>query len=112
MKCIKQQPRSFFDLFKVYTCDDCRSYVNYTYVYIGNQTINIYEFIAECFNQSKQNDFCKLFLKDICLHEEDVYMILDRKELNLAFAILPCFLASNDLYILVLDGKASKNERL
>ena len=80
MKCNKTKLRSIFNLFEVLTCNNCINECIYNYIYIGNNTINIYELNNECINPIKKQNMIKLFLKECIINELDNFLILSKKE--------------------------------
>ena len=99
MKCNKTKQRSIFNLFEVLTCNNCINECIYNYIYIGNNTINIYELNNECINPIKKQNMIKLFLKECIVNEEDVFIILDNKEYIRYFDILPLLMNNSNLFV-------------
>lgn len=46
-ECKKKKKRSFFDLFAIYSCDNCSYYNQDYYFYLGMKKIDVY-FLIEC----------------------------------------------------------------
>ena len=101
MNCNKTKERNFFNLFKIYTCNNCDNEYSYNYIYIGNNTINIYKLNNECINNIKKQKMIKLFLKENILNNIDYFLILEEKEYIVIFDFLPLLL-ENNLYIFLL----------
>lgn len=99
MKCNKTKQRSIFNLFEVLTCNNCINECIYNYIYIGNNTINIYELNNECINPIKKQNMIKLFLKECIVNEEDVFIILDKKEYIRYFDKLPLLMNNSNLFV-------------
>ena len=103
MKCIKNTKRTFFNLFEIFSCDNCFESIQYDYIYIGNNIINIYSFNNNCINKEKRKEFIGLFLKETILNNLDIYLILSENEYEKIFDYLPLLLESDsNIYILIL----------
>lgn len=101
MKCLKKTKRTFFNLLEIFSCESCNSYLEYEYIYIGNEIINIYKLNKECINDDKKFQFLKLFLKEMIINDKDMFIFLNYKEYILYFEYLPLLLNNNNLYIFV-----------
>ena len=101
MKCLKKTKRTFFNLLEIFSCDNCDSYIDYEYIYIGNDVINIYKLNKECINKDQKLKFIKLFLKEMIINDKDIYLILNYEQFISLFLYFPLFLNNNDLYIFV-----------
>ena len=80
MYCIKEEKRSIFSLFKIYSCQKCNYHqIDESFV-IGTTVINIY-CINQCYKSQINNDFVissyklKLLLRDFCIYRND-YILL------------------------------------
>lgn len=103
MNCNKKETRTFYNLFKILTCDNCNNEYDYNYIYIGNNTINIYIINNECNNTIKKEKMTKLFFKEGILNDNDLFIILDKKEYYFYFDYLPILLEFNcNLFVLIL----------
>ena len=96
MICNKLKQRTIFNIFEVLTCNNCNNEFIYNYIYIGNNTINIYELNNECINSMK-----KLFLKECIVNEDDIFLILNIEEYIRYFDILPLLIDNNNLFIIL-----------
>ena len=99
MKCNKTKQRSIFNLFEVLTCNNCINECIYNYIYIGNNTINIYELNNECINPIKKQNMIKLFLKENILNNIDYFLILEEKEYIVIFDFLPLLMTNSNLFV-------------
>lgn len=101
MNCNKFTQRTILNLFEILTCERCNNDVFYDYIYIGNNTINVYEINNECINSIKKQNMIKIFLKECIINEYDTFIILSKKEYIRYFDILPILLENNNLFILL-----------
>ena len=101
MICNKLKQRTIFNIFEILTCNNCNNEFIYNYIYIGNNTINIYELNNECINSIKKQNMIKLFIKECILNNNDICLMLDKKEYIRYFDILPILLENNNLFILI-----------
>ena len=101
MICNKLKQRTIFNIFEVLTCNNCNNEFIYNYIYIGNNTINIYELNNECINSMKKQNMIKLFLKECIVNEDDIFLILNIKEYIRYFDILPLLIDNNNLFIIL-----------
>ncbi|MBQ6817413.1 MAG: hypothetical protein IJO27_03185 [Bacilli bacterium] len=67
-----QSRRTFFDLFKLYSCENCKLLVEEEYYNIGDINVNIY-YIERCILNKDNNEVIEskklnLFLKDAIFH--------------------------------------------
>lgn len=99
MYCLKKKDRSIFNLFEIFTCNNCNNDVIYDYIYIGNNTINVYSVNNECINSIKKQKPIKLFMKECILNEDDIFIILDKKEYLRYFDILPLLMNNSNLFV-------------
>lgn len=102
MECNKKIKRSFYNLFTILSCNNCHNEIIYDYIYIGNNTINIYIINNECINSIKKQNMIRLFLKDSIINNDDIYIIIDIKEYYKYFDILPLFIDNNNLFVLII----------
>ena len=104
MTCNKNKKRDLNNIFEIFTCSKCFNDYKYDYIYIGNNTINIYELNNECINDIKQLKMIKLFLKEKILNTDDLYLILDNIEYNKIFDYLPLLIDNQykNIYILIV----------
>lgn len=103
--CNKNINRNFYNLFSILTCDNCDNETIYNYIYIGNNTINIYILNNECINTNKKQKMTKLFLKDAIINYNDIYLIIDINEYYKLFDYFPIFVDENNLFVLVYNEK-------
>ena len=101
MICNKLKQRTIFNIFEVLTCNNCNNEFIYNYIYIGNNTINIYELNNECINYMKKQNMIKLFLKECIVNEDDIFLILNIEEYIRYFDILPLLIDNNNLFIIL-----------
>lgn len=103
MSCNKNKIRSFHNLFEILTCDNCNNEYNYSYIYIGNNIINIYIINNECNNTIKKEKMTNLFFKECIINNNDIFIVLEKNEYYQTFDYFPILLEFNcDLYVLIL----------
>jgi len=102
MKCNKNKKRTFFNMFEIFTCSNCNKDYNYEYIYIGNNTINIYRLNNECVNNIKKQKMIKLFLKDSIINYNDLYLVLYYIEYIKIFDYLPVLMGDENINIYIL----------
>lgn len=104
MKCYKKIQRNFSNMFDIFTCSACDNAYKYEYIYIGNNTINIYELNNECINNTIKQKLIKLFLKEKILNIHDLYLVINKYEYIRISDYLPSLIDEDNcnLYILIL----------
>lgn len=103
MECFKNKKRNLFYLFEIYSCENCNNEIDYKYIYIGNNIINIYYLNNECVNDVKKQKMIKLFFKECIINLDDIFVVLNKEEYYKYFDLLPLLIEfNNDLYVLVL----------
>lgn len=112
MKC--KEKRSLFDLFKVFTCNECTYNVKDEELTIGGNIVNIYYLDHNCLDDKlddlyiANNKKLKIFLKDLiyCAYNkrDDIIIWINREENKLLEnmkIIYNLLTFENDLHILV-----------
>ena len=123
MKC--KEKRSLFDLFKVFTCNECEYFFPDEEIPVGGNIVNIYYLNHNCLREElddfyiANNKSLKIFLKDIIydtykinnlesinsyLNQKSIYIWLTREEnenLKNMKMIYDLLSFENDLHILV-----------
>jgi len=69
MNCNRKERRTVFELFKEYTCEDCKEHVSEECIKIGTNEIKIY-YMGSCmknYNRSVRIRKAKLLFKDIII---------------------------------------------
>lgn len=104
MICNKNKKRDFYNIFEIFSCLNCDKEYNYDYIYIGNNIINIYELNNECINDIKKQKMIKLFLKEMILNINDLYLMLEYNEFTRIFDYLPLLIDDeyDNINILIL----------
>lgn len=104
MICNKKEKRSFYNLFKIFSCSNCNNEIKYEYIYIGNNTINLYFLNNECINNIKKQNMIRFFLIDSLRNDNDLYFVLDKKEYYIMFEYLPLIIDefNCNIYIIIL----------
>ena len=97
MKC--ERKRDLFNIFEVFTCDDCEYYCKDEFIFMGETRINIYYLASRCKLIEYDDEYIafskklKMFIKDCILNQYNILCIwLKRDELELI----------NDRYIYAL----------
>lgn len=104
MICNKKIQRNFSNMFDIFTCSTCYNSYKYEYIYIGNNTINIYELNNECINNIIKQKMIKIFLKEKIINTQDLYLIINKYQYIRIFDYLPLLIDEDNcnLYILIL----------
>lgn len=108
--CQKNQKRSIFSLFQLFTCDGCRDHHEDEVIWIGRQAIFIYHLVSGCNHQPPSEwliltsiKLHQLIYDYITDHSKDVLLWLDEiPVLEQYEAIISCCLElGNHLQIIV-----------
>ena len=102
MDCYKRKQRNLFNMFEIYSCNNCINEIIYNYIYIGNNIINVYILNNECINYLKKQKMIKLFIKECLVNINDLFIIIDKNEYLKYFDYFPLFIEDNNLFILVI----------
>lgn len=92
MSCIRHRTRTLFNLFEIFTCDNCNEVYDYDYILIGRQVINIYKRNSKCSNDIYSFKYLKLLLKEFIYNKDDVNFVICEDEYINVFDYIPSFL--------------------
>lgn len=87
MDCIKESKRDLYNLFTVYTCDNCSSFISDEYILIGKQIIREIPLIKRCdkvdkykeiiVKNKRRNDILKEMDKYLNMFDDYIFLWVD-----------------------------------